>query len=231
MGYVWVPSSHTQYEAAADGTTGPVTRAPRFIEWDGWQGFPHFDDWLRLLIERFLAPWGYTLNGRVTWQGEDEEDRGALIVTDNVLTVEREDAPEELEEQAPEEPPPDLLEQLKHADVAVRREAIAALVSIAPDHRRTLEVLRAVLREDAHEWVRLDAAEALGGLGASAREATPELLRALEDPNEPVAAAAVWSLGEIGNPSQGVREALERASRSPRFGVRFRAEEALRKLQ
>ncbi len=39
--------------------------------------------WLRLLIEHYLAPRGYVLNGEVTWEGEDRDDSGTIFVKDN----------------------------------------------------------------------------------------------------------------------------------------------------
>jgi hypothetical protein len=39
--------------------------------------------WLRLLIEHYLAPRGYVLEGEVTWEGEDRDDRGTIFVKDN----------------------------------------------------------------------------------------------------------------------------------------------------
>jgi len=44
-------------------------------------------EWLQYLLDHFLIPWGYVLNGKMTWQGEYEEDKGALIVEHNVITV------------------------------------------------------------------------------------------------------------------------------------------------
>jgi len=41
--------------------------------------------WLKLLIEHFLGPRGYVLNGEVEWDGEDPEDRGRLFIKDNQL--------------------------------------------------------------------------------------------------------------------------------------------------
>jgi hypothetical protein len=42
-------------------------------------------EWLREVVERFLKPWGYTLNGRATWHGEDlgETDLGVIVVRNN----------------------------------------------------------------------------------------------------------------------------------------------------
>jgi hypothetical protein len=45
----------------------------------------YYTEWLEYLIERFLAPWGYTLNGRVDWDGEEGDDVGTIFVKDNVV--------------------------------------------------------------------------------------------------------------------------------------------------
>ncbi len=53
------------------------------IVWDGGEKFYYYVEWLEYLIERFLAPWGYLLNGRMDWQGEEDDDRGTILVRDN----------------------------------------------------------------------------------------------------------------------------------------------------
>lgn len=61
------------------------------IEWDGREKFYHYVEWIEYLIEHFLEPWGYILNGEVKWQGESMEDRGKIVITDNhVETVDLE---------------------------------------------------------------------------------------------------------------------------------------------
>ncbi len=57
------------------------------IEWDGTEKFGWYYDWLWYLIEHFLKPWGYTLNGSVPYQGDDPEDFGLLIVKDNFVDM------------------------------------------------------------------------------------------------------------------------------------------------
>lgn len=57
------------------------------IEWNGSEKFYSYVEWLRYLIHHFLAPWGHTLNGEVTWQGEESGDMGKIVVTDNEVTV------------------------------------------------------------------------------------------------------------------------------------------------
>jgi hypothetical protein len=66
----WVPSP--------DGTA---------IVWDEGEKFYDYVEWLQYLIEHFLAPWGYKLNGTVKWYGEDHDDRGRIVVKDNVVTT------------------------------------------------------------------------------------------------------------------------------------------------
>lgn len=50
----------------------------------------HYDPlgWLRYLVAHFLAPWGYRLNGDVSYRGADPADGGRLAVRDNVVTYE-----------------------------------------------------------------------------------------------------------------------------------------------
>lgn len=64
----WVPSE--------DGTS---------IEWNGVEKFYEYVEWLEYLIEHFLKTWGYVLNGRVSWQGEDTDDRGVIHVRNNEI--------------------------------------------------------------------------------------------------------------------------------------------------
>jgi hypothetical protein len=53
------------------------------LVWDGAEKFYDYIEWLEYLIKHFLAPWGYVLNGRVDWQGEETADRGSIIVEQN----------------------------------------------------------------------------------------------------------------------------------------------------
>jgi hypothetical protein len=41
--------------------------------------------WLRLLLEHFLVPRGYVLNGEVWWEGQDPDDRGCIFIKDNQI--------------------------------------------------------------------------------------------------------------------------------------------------
>jgi hypothetical protein len=59
------------------------------LEWDGGEKFYDYTDWLEYLIDNFLKPWGYTLNGSVNWIGEESDDRGTITVKDNVVTANR----------------------------------------------------------------------------------------------------------------------------------------------
>lgn len=54
------------------------------LEWDGGEKFYHYIEWLNYIINNFTAPWGYKLNGEISWVGEDDQnDRGKIVVVDN----------------------------------------------------------------------------------------------------------------------------------------------------
>lgn len=57
------------------------------LEWDGGEKFYNYIEWLEYLIENFFKPTGNILNGRVSWQGEDEDDNGVITITDNYIDV------------------------------------------------------------------------------------------------------------------------------------------------
>ena len=56
------------------------------VVWDEGEKFYSYLEWLDYLVSRFLAPWGYTLNGSCVWSGEDSDDVGTLLCRDNVVT-------------------------------------------------------------------------------------------------------------------------------------------------
>jgi len=55
------------------------------IVWNGSEKFYHYKEWIVYIIENFLKPWGYVLNGTVRWQGEESSDMGMIVVVNNVL--------------------------------------------------------------------------------------------------------------------------------------------------
>jgi len=48
------------------------------IRWDGGEKFYHYVEWLEYILENFLVPWGYGLEGCVRWRGEEFDDIGTL---------------------------------------------------------------------------------------------------------------------------------------------------------
>jgi hypothetical protein len=72
------PGLWCQWVPAEDGTA---------IVWDDGEKFYYYGEWLTYLIDHFLAPWGYVLNGEMAWQGEDEEDVGTICVVNNVVDL------------------------------------------------------------------------------------------------------------------------------------------------
>lgn len=73
---VGVPGLWLQWTPTEDGGA---------IKWDGGEKFYSYVAWLKFLIEHFLTPWGYIMSGRVTWQGNDIDDRGVIIVENNIV--------------------------------------------------------------------------------------------------------------------------------------------------
>lgn len=55
------------------------------LVWDGVDKFYNYTEWLEYLISNFIAPSGYVLNGTVKWQGENIDDRGKIVVQNNVI--------------------------------------------------------------------------------------------------------------------------------------------------
>lgn len=55
------------------------------IVWDEGEKFYEYTEWLWYLVENFLKPWNYTLNGTVRWQGEDPDDKGVITVKNNEI--------------------------------------------------------------------------------------------------------------------------------------------------
>jgi hypothetical protein len=70
------PGLWCQWTPGASGQT---------IEWDGGEKFYNYIQWLEYIIEHFLKPWGYRLNGRVFWTGEDPSDIGTIFVENNCV--------------------------------------------------------------------------------------------------------------------------------------------------
>lgn len=57
------------------------------IEWDGGEKFYEYIEWIKYLIDKILQPRGYILNGSVEWQGEEREDRGRILIEDNLVRI------------------------------------------------------------------------------------------------------------------------------------------------
>ena len=64
----WVPNK--------DGTA---------IVWDENEKFYYYVEWIEYIIEHFLKPWGYVVNGKVNWHGEGWYDTGAIRIEDNIV--------------------------------------------------------------------------------------------------------------------------------------------------
>lgn len=52
----------------------------RGLKWNGVERFYDYTEWLNYLIEHFLEPWGYKVDGEVRYAGEDRTDRGVVRI-------------------------------------------------------------------------------------------------------------------------------------------------------
>jgi len=57
-----------------------------YIEWNEAEKFYDYIEWLEYIINKFLKPNNYILNGTVEWKGEDDDDIGKIIVKDNQVS-------------------------------------------------------------------------------------------------------------------------------------------------
>jgi len=55
------------------------------VQWDSGEKFYNYTEWIKYLIQHFFEPWGIKLNGEVYWDGDDAEDLGKIVITDNVV--------------------------------------------------------------------------------------------------------------------------------------------------
>ena len=55
------------------------------IVWNETEKFYYYTEWLQYIISHFLKPWGYLVNGKVDFQGEDSDDYGSIMVQDNIV--------------------------------------------------------------------------------------------------------------------------------------------------
>lgn len=56
------------------------------IEWDEGEKFNDYVEVLEHLIEKFLIPWGITVNGKVNYQGDELDDSGTIVVDNNAVS-------------------------------------------------------------------------------------------------------------------------------------------------
>lgn len=57
------------------------------LVWDEGEKFYNYTEWLEYMIENFFEPLGYVLNGQIDWQGEESDDRGAIVVVNNQISI------------------------------------------------------------------------------------------------------------------------------------------------
>ncbi len=63
------------------------TKDKKHLTWNGAEKFYCYVEWLEYLLAKILIPKGYSLEGCVEFQGEDEGDHGYIIIKDNKVSV------------------------------------------------------------------------------------------------------------------------------------------------
>ena len=85
--------SNAQDEARANGAQPGLwcqwvpTEDGTAIVWDEGEKFYNYVEWIKYLLNNFLKPWGYTLNGEVDWSGEENGDLGKIKIVNNEVVV------------------------------------------------------------------------------------------------------------------------------------------------
>lgn len=74
------PSLWCEWTVSHDGTK---------IIWSEEDYFYEYIQWLQYLLDNFLKPWGYIVNGQCEWQGQNSEDQGIIYIKDNTLEARR----------------------------------------------------------------------------------------------------------------------------------------------
>jgi HEAT repeat protein len=125
----------------------------------------------------------------------------------------------------------ELIEQLAHNDVEVRRSAARTLEKKGPEAGDAVDALIEAL-QDKDEFVRTSAARALGNIGPQAERAIPALMKLIKDQVMIVRMGAAAGLGGIGPKAKEaiplLAEALE--SQHEDHNVQREAGEALGKI-
>ena len=71
------PSFYCQWVPTEDG---------KAIMWDGGEKFYGYIEWLQHIIDKYLKPKDYVLNGKLLYSGEEIGDTGSITVENNVIT-------------------------------------------------------------------------------------------------------------------------------------------------
>ena len=121
---------------------------------------------------------------------------------------------------------PLLVELLRHEQVFFRRNAVDALIDLAPDTEWIQLALRRALRDD-DPMVAGDSARALGALGPKASPSIRALVATLSHEDPYVRVYAAEALATIGPKAGVATRDLARALDDPIPGVRWAAAEAL----
>lgn len=72
-------SRYCQWEITEDGK-GLHAEGEKFYE---------YIEWMKVVLDMVLAPWGIVANGEIVWEGEEQGDTGLIVVEDNLVKIKR----------------------------------------------------------------------------------------------------------------------------------------------
>ena len=64
-----------------------LVASPTTLEWNGAEKTYSLDQWVKYVVNEFIAPKGHRVDGFMEAQGEDPDDRWTLRVDNNVVAV------------------------------------------------------------------------------------------------------------------------------------------------
>jgi HEAT repeat protein len=119
----------------------------------------------------------------------------------------------------------------KDPELVVRIKAHLLLFAIQPKLKSQRCAAIAGMLKHVEVPVRIEAVQALGNIGAEAKDQVPKLMDALDDKDQVVVLWTIWALGEIGPAASQAIPALEYIKKDEKNPLHKAAEDALDKIK
>lgn len=76
--YTEFPSIWNNWEVVVKDSDNFVFDEEHHLQWNGFEKFYNYVEWLKYLVDNYFEPWGITLDGMITYIGEDKSDYGVI---------------------------------------------------------------------------------------------------------------------------------------------------------